>query len=90
VLGALEHGYWWLAAVIVGSSLIALAYVWRFVEAAYFQPAGPDAPRRGETPLTMLVPAWLMVAACIYFGLETSFNVGYASGAVELLLRGTP
>jgi hypothetical protein len=31
-----------------------------------------------------------MVAACIYFGLETSFNVGYANGAVELLLRGTP
>lgn len=90
VVGALEHGYWWLAAIIVGSSLIALAYVWRFVEAAYFQPAGPDAPRRGETPLTMLVPAWLLVAACIYFGLETSFNVGYASGAVELLLRGKP
>ena len=41
VLGALEHGYWWLAAIVVASSLIAVAYVWRFVEAAYLQAAGP-------------------------------------------------
>ena len=38
---ALEHGYWWLAAIVVASSLIAVAYVWRFVEAAYLQAAGP-------------------------------------------------
>ena len=50
-LGALERGYWWLAALIVASSLIAVAYVWRFVEAAYLQAPGPDAPRRGEMPL---------------------------------------
>ena len=90
VLAALDRGYWWLAALIVASSLIAVAYVWRFVEAAYLQPPGPEAPRRGETPLSMLLPAWVMVAACIYFGLETSFNVGFARQAAELLLRGVP
>ena len=88
VLGALEHGYWWVAAIVVASSLIAVAYVWRFVEAAYLQAPGPEAPRRGEIPLTMLVPAWILVAGCVYFGLETSFNVGYAQSAAELLLRG--
>ncbi|MEO8740216.1 MAG: monovalent cation/H+ antiporter subunit D family protein [Casimicrobiaceae bacterium] len=90
IVGAMERGYWWLAGLIVASSLIAVAYVWRFVEAAYFRPPGPDAPRRGEAPLSMLVPAWLLVAACIYFGIDTSFNIGFARGAAELLLNGTP
>ena len=35
----------------------------------------------------MLVPAWVLVAGCVYFGLETSFNVGYAQSAAELLLE---
>ena len=85
VRAALERGSWWLAALIVATSLIALGYVWRFVEAAYLQPADPDLPRSGEAPLSMLVPAWLLVAACIYFGLETSFNVGFVVQAVQLL-----
>jgi len=41
VLGAIAHGYWWLAALLVASSLIALAYVWRFVEMAYFRAPEP-------------------------------------------------
>jgi multicomponent Na+:H+ antiporter subunit D len=88
ILGALERGAWWLAALIVASSLIAVAYVWRFVEAAYLQAPGPEAPREGEMPISMLLPAWLMVAACIYFGLETSFNIGYAQRAAEFLMGG--
>jgi multicomponent Na+:H+ antiporter subunit D len=87
VLGALERGYWWLAALIVASSLIAVAYVWRFVESAYLRAPGPEAPRRGEAPLAMLLPAWLLVAACVYFGLDTSFNVGFAGSAVRVLMN---
>jgi multicomponent Na+:H+ antiporter subunit D len=86
VLGAIERGEWWLAALVVGSSLIAVAYVWRFVEAAYLQPPGPGSPRRGEAPLALLVPAWLLVAACVWFGLSTSFSVGGAAAAAQLLL----
>jgi multicomponent Na+:H+ antiporter subunit D len=88
ISGALERGSWWLAVLIVVTSLIAVAYVWRFVEVAYLQAPGPDAPRRGEMPLSMLIPALLLVAACIYFGLETSFNIGYARDAVARLLPG--
>lgn len=87
VLGALERDAWWLVVVIVASSMISIAYVWRFVEAAYLQPAGNEAPRSGETPLSMLIPAWLMVGACIYFGLDTSFSVGYARLAADFLLQ---
>jgi multicomponent Na+:H+ antiporter subunit D len=86
VRASLERGSWWLAALVVATSLIALGYVWRFVETAYLKAPGPEAPRAGEAPLWMLVPAWMLVVACVYFGLETSFNVGYAGEAVRLLM----
>ncbi|MEO8653133.1 MAG: proton-conducting transporter membrane subunit, partial [Ramlibacter sp.] len=86
IRASLERGSWWLAALIVATSLIALGYVWRFVEIAYLRPPAADLPRAGEAPLSMLVPAWLLVAACIYFGFETSFNVGFSAEAVRSLL----
>jgi multicomponent Na+:H+ antiporter subunit D len=86
VRAALERGSWWLAALIVATSLIAVAYVWRFVEMAYLRAPAPDLPRPGEAPMSMLVPAWLLVAACIWFGFETSFNAGFAAQAVQHLM----
>jgi len=88
VLGAIEHGYAWLAVLIVATSLIALAYVWRFVEMAYLREPGPGAANPREAPASMLIPAWIMVAGCIYFGLDTSFPVGGARLAAEVLLGG--
>lgn len=87
VRASLERGSWWLAALVVATSLIALGYVWRFVEAAYLKEPDPRLPRAGEAPPWMLVPAWLLVAGCVYFGFETSFNVGYVGEAVRLLTR---
>jgi multicomponent Na+:H+ antiporter subunit D len=86
VLGAIEHGYGWLAVLIVATSLIALVYVWRFVEMAYLREPDPEMARVGEAPLSMLVPAWIMVAGCVYFGLDTSFSIGGARLAAEILL----
>ena len=86
VLGAIERGYWGLVALIVASSLIAVAYVWRFVEMAYFREPEPSAAKLDEAPASMLVPAWLMVAACIYFGLDTSFPLDGARLAAQVLL----
>jgi len=90
VLGAIEAGRWWLAGFIVATSLIAVAYVWRFVEAAYLAPAGPGTPERGEAPPVMLATAWLLVVACIWFGFDTSFTVEGARRAAALMLGGNP
>ena len=88
ILGAIERGLWWLVLVIVATSLIAVAYVWRVVEAAYFR--GPqEQSGRAEAPAGMLVAALAMAALCVYFGFDTSFSVGGAAEAAELLLRGT-
>jgi len=90
VLGAIEAGRWWLAGFVVATSLIAVAYVWRFVEAAYLSEPGPATPGRGEAPAAMLAPALALAAACVFFGLQTSWTVGSARRAAELLLGGVP
>jgi multicomponent Na+:H+ antiporter subunit D len=86
--GALQQGSWWIAALVVASSLIAVAYVWRFVEAAYLAPASAVHGPTGEPPWSMRAPTAIAVALCVVLGLETSFNVGFARRAVELLLGG--
>jgi multicomponent Na+:H+ antiporter subunit D len=87
IVGAIDRGLWWLVAVIVGTSLIALAYVWRVVEVAYLRPAR-DAGGPGEAPVGMLAAGLAMVALCVYFGFDTTFSVGGAREAAGLLLRG--
>jgi multicomponent Na+:H+ antiporter subunit D len=62
--------------------------VWRVVEAAYLRPAPDGAPASGEAPAGMLAAALGMVILCVYFGLETSFSIGGAREAAQLLLGG--
>lgn len=89
VIGAIDAGLWWVVAAILASSLIAAVYVWRVVEIAYLRPV-PAGGRREEAPLSMLVGALGLVALSVYFGLETSFSVGGAREAAELLLGAQP
>ena len=88
VVATLERGDWWLAFAVVGSSMLAVVYVWRFVEAAYFREPSAELARLREAPLSMLIPAWVMVIACIYFGLDTDLTLGGAGAAAAELLRG--
>ena len=88
VLAAIEKGQWWLVGAILLSSLLSIAYVWRFIEAAYFREPLVEHPERGEAPLSLLVPAGLLVCATIWFGFDTSFTVGSALDAAQQLIRG--
>ncbi len=88
ILAALEKGQWWLAMAIVASSLLAVVYVWRFVEVAYFRAPRSELAGKGEAPLVMLVPAGILVGAVIWFGFETSVSLGSAAGAAGMLLGG--
>lgn len=88
VLSALEAGHWWLAFVIVASSMLAVAYVWKFVEVAYLQEPDAGAHLQRKPVLTMAAPTTLLCAATLYFGLDTRFSVGAASAAAKVLLSG--
>lgn len=85
VQAALEKGWWPIAFLIVLSSLLAVVYVWRFIETLYLHEPVAGAVHK-EAPLTMLVPIWIMAAACIYFGLFTDVTLGAARTAAEGLL----
>lgn len=83
---AIEQDRWLSAIVILGGSLLAILYVWKIVEHAYFRPSpspARDIPATREAPLTMLVPLWLLVAGNFYLGLDTSFSAGFADTAMR-------
>ena len=87
---AMDQGYfaWSLVAIILISSLMALAYVWRIIETLYFKPAVvAEAP--GEAPLQLLLVTWLVALANIGFGLFPQFPLTLSTAAAELLLRHT-
>lgn len=92
LLGAIEAEYWIAAGMVLFGSLLALIYVWRIIEAAYFQtPTGTSAHHR-EVPWLLLVPTWVLVLANLWFGLHTEFTVGVAEQAGRVLMgeAGTP
>ena len=85
---AIEKG-WWLAIVaILISSLLAIIYVWRVVEAAYFHKRDKKAPAVSEAPLSMLVPMWVLIGVSFYFGIHATLTMDVAIGAAEALLGG--
>ena len=87
-LGALEKNYWPLAFLIVASSLIAVIYIGRVVEAAYFREPSALAAEAREAPLSMLVPVLVLAAATVYFGIDTRATADVAAIAARMLLGG--
>ncbi len=84
--GAFEKGWWWAALLIAVSSLLAVMYVWKVVEVAYFRPRPDSAPAVSEAPLSMLVPLWVITLANVWFGLNTEWSVTLAENAARMLL----
>jgi multicomponent Na+:H+ antiporter subunit D len=90
ILGALERGWWPVAVLVLISSLMALVYIWRFVEIAYFRPVPEGAQAIEEAPLSMQIPMWLLLALSIGFGVQTSLTADIAQRAALWLLGGAP
>jgi len=85
VQAALEQGMWPVAGVVLLGSLLALMYVWKVVEVAYFREADPELGI-SEAPLSLLAPTWVLVLGNLYFGINASDSVGVATRAAEMLL----
>lgn len=89
VTAALEQQHWILAALVLAGSLLAVIYIGRVIEAAYFQkpPATQDSKQVKEAPWLMLAPMWALVLANIYFGVDTSLTTEAARSASEWLFQ---
>jgi multicomponent Na+:H+ antiporter subunit D len=88
VRAAFEQDMWPIAALIVLSSLLAIVYVWRIVEAAYLKPAPENATAINEAPLSMLLSLWVLALASIYFGIDATTTLTIALDAADTLLNG--
>jgi len=92
ISAALEQGSLGIALVVilVISSLMAVVYIWRIVEAIYFAAPRSDLAAVREAPLMMLAVTWVAALANLYFGLVPEVPVNLASSAAELLLEHMP
>lgn len=86
VLGALDAGMWWAAGLVLVASLLAVVYVWKVLEAAYFEDPVKEIDVK-EAPLSLLIPAYVLIGASIFFGIVTEPMRGAAESAAKLLLQ---
>jgi multicomponent Na+:H+ antiporter subunit D len=85
ILAVLDRG--WLGVVlvlaIVAGSLLAVVYVWRVIEAAWFRSPPTDGAATHEAPLGLLAVTWAAALANIYFGIFTEVPLALSSMAAE-------
>ena len=51
----------------------------------FFMYPAPDGAAVGEAPLSMLIPTWSLVAANIWFGIDTRLSVGVSREATSTI-----
>jgi len=90
IKASLEAGYWIFVSIVVISSVMAIIYIGRIIEIAYFKPkaaqtatADPDKKR----PYLLFLSLVVISLINIYFGMETSLNVGTASQIANELIN---
>ncbi|WP_028771448.1 monovalent cation/H+ antiporter subunit D family protein [Shewanella waksmanii] len=90
LIASVEAGMWPVAVLILLGSLLAIVYIWRIVETAYFKPPLPGREAVKEAPWTFLGPIWALVIANIYFGIDTRLSVQVAQAASQSLFGINP
>jgi len=90
VTAAIDRGWWPLVLVMVASSILAVFYIWRIIDAVYFSAPGPGAENVKEAPMTMLAALWMLAGASVYFGIDSSFPASVASKAAAIVLAQMP
>ncbi|MBF0620715.1 MAG: monovalent cation/H+ antiporter subunit D family protein [Magnetococcales bacterium] len=88
VTGVLQSGHWLVAILILFSSLLAIFYIWKIIEVAYFQSAPADAQPVSDPPLSMLLPMWGLTLLAVYFGIDAETTGLISQMAAEYLLGG--
>lgn len=76
-----------LVVMVLVSSLMAVVYIWRVVEAAYFGVPKEPLKAAGEAPLVMLGVTWIAVFANLYFGLFPDLPLSLSTNAATTLLE---
>ena len=86
ILGTLEVGYWPIAILIVGSSLLAVIYIWKIVEVAYLEEGTNQERALKDAPISMLAPLWVLVILNFYFGIDADLTTWVARNVANTFL----
>ncbi len=84
----IESGTWLYVAALLASSLLAVIYVWRIIEACTASTGDRDIQRR-EAPLGLQLSIWALVAMNLYLGINSSPGMRLATEASGRLLAPT-
>jgi multicomponent Na+:H+ antiporter subunit D len=87
-VGALDKGWWPVVFLILASSMLAIVYIGKVVEIAWFRDPSPAIMATRDPPLSILLPLLALTAATIYFGIDTEASAGIARTASQALLGG--
>lgn len=82
----LSEGWWWAAIVIGVSSFLALFYVGRILQAAFFMKPVEDGPHIQEAPFVVLLPLWILAGLNIVFFFNPSIPLGMAEAGARAVL----
>ena len=88
LVAALESGPsgWLLVAIILISSLMAVVYIWRIVEALYFRAPTSGNEPAAEAPPVLLAMTLLVALLNIAFGVFPALPLQLAGSAADLLV----
>jgi multicomponent Na+:H+ antiporter subunit D len=87
-VGAFDRDWWPLVFLILASSLIAVVYIGRVVEVAWFREPSEIAASAKDPPWSMLTPILALAAATLYFGIDTEASASIARKVATGLLGG--
>jgi multicomponent Na+:H+ antiporter subunit D len=89
VSAAINSDSWIMAAMMLVSSIMAIIYVGKIIEAFCFKKSdSEDRAEIKEAPLSMLIPLWVTVLISLYCGIQGDVVVELASQAASDLLGG--
>jgi multicomponent Na+:H+ antiporter subunit D len=82
-----EQQQWFVLVAVLVSSLLALVYIGRVVEVAWFREPAP-VTEAAPPPVTMVVATWALVLLSVYFGIDASLPASLADSAAQALTGG--
>ncbi len=89
VSALLDKGWWWGAMTVVFSSVLAVIYMGRILEAVFFRaPANPRKTRK-EAPLLILIPLWVLALASLFIGVNGALPFEMSNDAAIYIFGGS-
>lgn len=90
VQALIDAGHWWVLVAVLLSSLLALIYVGRVIEIAWFR---EPSVAQTDTPISagaMPVATWALVLLSLWLGLDSSALQALAASAAQTLMGMAP